>query len=258
MTQASPEGNFSSREDTLLKNTSVQTAGRFADDPNFIGPLDANDFARGFLLRRAHDLAEIGALQLSAYEGERARFVAATRQDVSEGRLRLNGEYKDMTVEQQVQYFVMDAINQSVTSRHEVEAELAVEKEAQNLGARDLESGLRLEVNKLKESLRLLSNGIFEVRGMLIERGASDEFMRTFYHATKLMTKPDQEAYELEMQLDTKHETPPLVDTGEVRLLERFKHVLSPSFGRRALRSIGIRSPKSGEVHIIRDTEKTL
>jgi hypothetical protein len=275
MTQVSPEVKNNFREDTLPENmpdvttTDVIILGedRREDvfngeaafvhvpssyDPDLIGPRDASDDSRRFLMRRAEDLAQIAVLNFGAYEGERARLVETTRQDVSEGHLRLNGEYKKMTADQQIEHFVMDAVNGSLKPRDEIVSDLAAERVAQDLGSRDAEQALQLEVDTLKELVLKQSGRILKVREMLVERGATEEFMREFDYTTKIMTKPDAEAYELEMKLDPDHETPPLVDTGAIRLFDKFMSVLSPSFGRKALRSIGILPPKSGEVQVVK------
>lgn len=274
MTQVLPERNFSSREDTLRKNTDlgVETGAPLTTsdviilgedlseyhkipyhrEEGFIGPLDATNEARPLLEMQSRDLAKVAVMNLVAYGREYQKVINAARGSVADGTLRLNGDYPDMPVEQQIDAFVSHTMADAYRSHDEVAAELALEKVAQNLGSKGPERELQLKVNGLEDSVRKLSGRILKVREMLIEKGASDEFIRKFDYETKLMTKPDQEAYEREMELDPEHEeTPPLVDTGAINLFEMFKTVLSPSFGKKALRSIGILPPKSGAVDVI-------
>jgi|GEM_PF-2422122 len=289
MTQAFSAETFRSTEDTLPKNTNTWVDGvdplttsdivilgedvhtTYENQPDFTGPLlptihdkefigprDATDISRNFVMTRAKDLAQIAVKDFTAYEGERARFVSLVHERVNEGTLRLNDEYASLSVDQQLSKFVMDSINHSVKSKYEVESELEAERVALHLGSKGPERALQLEVNTLKKSVQNLAGRILKVREMLVEKGASEEFIKKFDYTTKLMSKPDLEAYEREMELDPEHEeTPPLVDTAEITLLDRFKTVLSPSFGRKALRSMGVRAPKSAEVEVIAPSATT-
>ena len=287
MTQVLPEGKTYFREDTLPKNTYEPTTSDvivlgedlvdlydytddiqddLADDsmdelpspqsPDFIGPRDATNESRVYLSQRAKNLAEIAVMKFVAYEDERARLIKDVNERVHEGTIRLGDDYSDMSASEQVEHFVKDTVNEAFKPRADVEAAIAAEKAAINLGSRGPERELQIEVNGLRGSVEKQSRRIFKVREMLIEGGAGEEFMRKFDYTMKLMTRPELEAYEIEMNLDPEHtDTPPLVDTAQLNLFERFRSVLSPSFGFLALQRIGIFSPKTGQSTAVKQKE---
>lgn len=297
MIQVSPEGNFSSREDTLLKNkpdfmnpsafeaTAVPLTTTFSEhgltdpttsdviilgedrlsgavahpayDPDFIGPRDATNEARPLLENQARNLAQVAVMNFPAYNHQFLRVVEATRNSLDHGFIRLNTDYPKMLPDEQVEKFVTAEVMKAYKSHDEVAADLAKEKEIFRLTHGGPEQQLQIDLNEARKSLRAQGVAILKVREMLLRRGASEEFMKDFNYTTKLMTAPDREAYEHEKELAPEAEIAPLIDTVEVRLFDRFKAVIAPSFGLRALRSIGIRSPKSGEVTIIKQDTKT-
>ncbi|MBC7565161.1 hypothetical protein H7100_02970 [Candidatus Saccharibacteria bacterium] len=274
MSELLPERNFSSCEDAVLKNTTGPTTSEviilgedtlYCEDnvsyilpeynPDFIGPRNATNEASPLLENRARMLAQIAVINLSAYGREYHKVILATKASIEEGVLNLNTDFKNMSVDEQVESFVSGSVISNMRSHDEVAAGLKLEKERLRVSQNGPDKELQLELNATRDLVReqvIKTLAVtLEVRKKLVERGASDEFMREFDHTTKLMTQPDREVYELEKKLTPEAEAAPLVDTGEIKLFKMFKHVLSPSFGRRALQSIGILSPKSGPVTVV-------
>ncbi|HEY8886127.1 MAG TPA: hypothetical protein VIM31_01355 [Candidatus Microsaccharimonas sp.] len=226
-------------------------------DPDFIGPRNATNEARPLLETQSRNLAQVAVMNFPAYNHQFVRVVEAAKLSVSEGRLQLNAEFRNMHPDQQIEQFVTTAMMSAYKPRDEVVAELKTEKEKLRLGLGGPDKELQLELNSTRDLMAKQANRILSVRSKLVERGASEEFMREFDYTTKLMTKPEQEAYEHEKELTPEAEVAPLVDTGAIHLLDMFRNVLGPSFGRKALRSIGIHSPKSGEVTVVKQKEST-
>lgn len=266
MIQASLEGNFSSREDTLLENkpalttTDVIILGEDAysiepnlDEfsPDFIGPHDATNEARPLLENQAKDLAKVAVMSFEAYGREYRKVATAARMNISQGYLRLNADFPGKNVEQQIDAFVTQQVMERYKPHDEVVADLAVEKAVQNLGSKQPEHELQEKVDKLESDARTRLHGIVRARALLVENGVSPEIIQQFDYTAGLMRVPESEAYERDMHLDPAQETPGLVDTSEIRLLDMFKNVLSSSFGRKTLHSIGILSPKSREIEIV-------
>lgn len=289
MTMVSPEGNFSSPGVTLLESTTGPTTSEViilgedlvrehashptpvdihdaafigpqfptVHDSDFVGPHDATDYSRGFLLSRAKNLAEVAVMNFGAYEGQRERLMVTTRESVAAGTLRLNSEFKEMTADQQVTAFVVNAVNATLTPREDILSLIESERVQRNLGSRGPERVLQTEVNSLKEVVRKQSGRILKVRTLLVERGATEAFMKEFDYTTKLMTRPEIDAYEVDMQLDPDHEAP-LVNTGEIKIMQKFKNILGAAkFSKESLRRVGIRAPQSAEVIVITQQDTT-
>lgn len=251
MTQLFPEGNFNSREDTLLKNTTER------HPLNFIGPHDATNEARGLLESQAQDLAKIAVMNFPLYDDYRTKVVALAKEAMAKGMLRLNSESKTMNADEQVEQFISTTIMAAYETHDEVVATLKMEKEQMRLGSSGPDKELQEELNATRELVAKQAKRILSIRSMLVERGASEEFMRDFDYTTKLMSRPEHEAYEHEKELTPEAEFAPLMNTEEVRIHRTFRDILATTFSRESLQRVGILAPHSGEVTIIRQEEKS-
>jgi hypothetical protein len=250
MTMVLSEGNFSSREAVIRENKPEQTS-------TFIGPMDASNEAWHLHEQQSRNLAMVAVMNIGAYGQEYRKVFNSVQNSVSEGILRFGKKYPNMTIDEQTDRFISQTMVSEYKSHDEVAANLKSENENLRVGTVGPDKELQLELNTARDLVKKQAIRILAVREKLVLRGASEEFMREFDYTTKLMTKPDQEAYEHEMELTSEAEIATLTNTGEIKLFDKFKYVLSASFGRKALRSIGILSPKSGEVTVIRQDEVT-
>lgn len=282
MSQASLEENFSSRENTLLKNNGAffdtlpnpttdeeviirgydrvdtsETPLALSSNPNFIGPHDATNEALRLHERQAQNLAQVAVMNIAAYGREYVKVSTAVKHSLSDGILHLNDNFPGVGLDQQVDAFISKNMMSEYKSHDEVVADLEAERTAQSLAPQQPEHELQAKVNELKEDARKRLYAFVKARALLVESGVSAELIEKFSYTAGLMRAPEVEAYEREAQLDSVQKTPSPVDTGEVRLLDLFKSVLSPSFGRRALRSIGVLSPKSGEIKVVEQHDST-
>ena len=249
MTMVLSEGNSSSQEAIVRENKPEQTS-------TFIGPMDASNEAWHLHEQQSRNLAMVAVMNIGAYGQEYRKVFNSVHNSVNGGILRFGKNYPNMTVDQQIDSFISHTMSSEYKSHDEVAVNLKSEKENLRVGTFGPDQELQLELNTMRDLVKKQATRILAVREKLVLRGASDDFMREFDYTTKLMTKPDQEAYELEKELTPEAEGAPLIDTNEITLFDKFKYVLSASFGRKALRSIGILSPKSGEVTVIRQDQE--
>ncbi|MBC7459151.1 hypothetical protein H7200_00335 [Candidatus Saccharibacteria bacterium] len=273
MLQQSPEVNNNFRGDAVLENPVElfdNAAGPTTSDviilgedlhqmnqyEHFYGPRDATNESRGLRESQSRNLAEIAVMDMASYDGQRARIIKLVKEDVSLGRLRLGAEFPTLNVDEQVEAFVSTHTRQHLSPKETVEARIQAEKEQQRLGALGPEKELQEEVHQLRKLIAKQGNRVLTVRGMLVDRGASEEFMREFDYTTKLMTVPELEAYEHEKKLTPDTDSAPLYTFEELKGFQKFIGAIATitTFG--GLRNIRLVGPQSAPVVVIH-TEKT-
>ena len=261
----SPEVNNNFREDTLPENsgkpepttTDVVVLGEDLLDPNrpkmhlpyflqegFIGPVDATNEARGLIEKQIQGLAMVAVMNFPAYDAERFKITNAVRSSVDEGKLRLGDEFKTATVDQQIETFIHYTMTNGLRPQNEVAAEIAASNESVRTSSKQAKSEFDLKLEEKDRIIAEQAQRILAVRNMLVNGGASEEFMREFYYTTKLMTKPDQEEYELEKALEPNTAPVPVVNTEQITLLTKFKDVIS-TLSREGIKFAGIHPPHS-------------
>jgi len=221
-----------------------------------IGPVDATDFERGLLLRSAENLAEIAAVNFGEYESHRAALVASATRAILNGTLRLGNENAELPTDARAEKFVVTAINDAYRPRVEVDEALIQERISQRLGAKGVEQVLQTKILEQQATIRRQAERMLDVRTTLVEGEASEEYLRKFDYMTKIMTKPEQEQYELEKSLVPDDEPVPLVDTEESRLHQVFKGIIKTSYWPiDVLKGLRLAAPHSAPITIVEHQE---
>ena len=223
-----------------------------------IGPVDATDFERGLLFRSAENLAEIAAVNFAEYETYRAALVASATTAVLNGTIRLGRQYMDVLVESRGERFVVDAVAAAYRPRAEVDAALLKERAEQRLGAKGIEKALQTEINRQSDVIQTQAERILNIRSMLVKGEAAEGFLRDFDYVTKLMTKPNQEQYEMEKQLDPHQEPSPLVDTEEARIYHLFRGMMAAAqYPIEWVKHMKLVAPQSGQISTIQQQQES-
>lgn len=216
----------------------------------FIGPNDASDCDRGLLTSQSRNLAMIAVMNAPLLDQYKKKAITDVKVSMASGTLRLGKEFyesKAFTADQQAEQFVMSNMMNAYKPYDAVSIAIITENEAIRT-AQHGEAGeiARLTKQLQEKTVQLEKQGrrILIVRSKLVERGASDEFMREFDYDTKLMSEPDVEAYEVAKKLTPLREAAPLVNTEEVRILHSFKDIVA-TLTKESLRLVGINPPFS-------------
>jgi len=259
MTQVSIEGNLSSSEGVLVENEPELTTSdviKIGEDlalneGGSVERAQAHDSAHGFILHRAADLAQVGAMNFSAYESERSRLIAVAREFVDADILSLDSQEATLTIDQQVEQLVVDAINASTKPLEQVLASLAAERSAQHLEVRTREYELEKKLLSQQNELIKQAGAILQVRKQFAEKGVSEEDLRDFDYTTSIMMQPERETYEVERGIAAQVETLEVVDTETMNLFRKF----IKGIGEKALGSISVFAPKSAEVEVVKQDQ---
>jgi len=261
MTMVLSEVNESFWDDTLLKNTPDTLTNEIIilgedsyplptiHDPEFIGPHDATDLRRNFLETKARDLAKIAVTNFPVYEKYRAQAIAEVKDAISDGEIRLGAAFGRVAAEQAEQ-FVVTTMAQAYEPQEAVVNKLTAHTEQALQKITTPTVKLENDLIAAKEQIDLQGKRILQIRADLVDRGASEDFMRHYDYRMRLMTKPNQEAYELEMKLTPEADDAPLVNTGEVAIYDAFKELVK-QISKKGLDLVGIHAPESAAQQIV-------
>lgn len=215
----------------------------------FIGPIDATDISRNYIIGRVKSLTEIVIGTVVENPGKTPiglRMIAEhypvieseVRDAVSHGTLRLGAEYPHLTADGQIRRFIDDEIithlpEASESYREFSDARVAIE--LQKSQSTQVEASFDDELERRRHAEVALK---LKIRNMLVENNVSDIILTEYDHITNIETALQAEAYELEQS-----------DTGKF-----WKIVLHTAST--ALKSIGIRPTRSTEISVVKQTNK--
>jgi hypothetical protein len=201
--------------------------------PDFIGPHDAYDDGREFLLRRIEDVALIAMTNLVASPKYHHHLLTDVVLEMDRGHLRLSKEYPNMDAHGQAELFIEDNFKRALENRDDVQRS-AVEE---NIEAIRAMQAVALEQNKVIKDLETKNIQaqltLLEIRQSLKESNITPDQMAVFDKRAKISTPAH-----IEDEEHTKSTT------------GKFWNIVS-HLSRKTFESMGIVAPKSAEVTVI-------
>ena len=271
MTQVLSEGNYNFRDNTLSEKMSpspgeisyptTEDIIKIGEDIAFSEPSESIPHYEGHSLveNKIKDLAKIAVLKFPFYDEYRAKAINEVKSEIISGHLTVGTELADLPIDTQAEGFVRTKMMEAYEPYDVAADRLQREEKSLNLGQPDQVSELLFEMNKLKAKLKKKKDQIFHqniaIRTLLIDGGASEEFIRKFEHVSGIMTQPDQELYEEEIAEMSEDDKTPIVDTKELAIYDAFREI-GKHLSAKTLGLVGIHAPQHSVITVVRRIEE--
>jgi hypothetical protein len=205
------------------------------NEVEFIGPHDAYDDGRMFLLQRIKDVAHIAVADVVESPKYHAQLVTAVMDEIAAGHVRLSGEYPEHHPHAQTIHFIQDIFKAELAEMETVTGSIVSENVQTIVSLQDTMREQTEEIEKLKKIQIEAQLKLLRLRHSLKASNISDEQLAIFDDIAKIPLLTNTPHHEIEPTKST---------TGN------FWHIVS-NLSRKTFESMGIVAPKSAEVTIV-------